>query len=67
MLSTAAKRFIKAVLRNIITNLCALKECDTAQGPSSLQRGQSQVLCVLLSVLYSRHSTEHLIPNEKTV
>lgn len=51
MLSTLTKDFIKAVLRNI-TNLRALKECDIVEGPSSLQRGKSQVLdCIPLSVL----------------
>lgn len=52
MLGTLAKDFIKAVKRNIITNLRALKECDIVEGPSSLQRGQSQVLdCISTSVL----------------
>lgn len=44
MIRTSNEDVNKAVLRNIVTNLSALKESETVAGPSSLQTGQIQIL-----------------------
>lgn len=57
MISTSDEDDNKAVLRNIVTNLSALKECETVAGPSSLQTGQIQILDHI-SFLNTRLNTE---------